>query len=134
MWIIVHCGSSREPYGTLQHFHSRFASPAQGQQNSYIWANSQYTNPEYDAIINQMDAHPAVADGCARTSIWRARRPISSCATCVEITLAEERHVVTFNNTYWTGWMNASNPYAAPYSLWAPFLLSFLKIEPGPGQ
>ena len=42
MWIIVHCGSSREPYGTLQHFHSRFNSPAQGQQNIYIWANSQY--------------------------------------------------------------------------------------------
>ena len=55
MWIIVHCGSSREPYGTLQHFHSKFNSPAQGQQNSYIWANSQYKNPEYDAIINQMD-------------------------------------------------------------------------------
>jgi hypothetical protein len=41
--------------------------------------------------------------------------------------------VVTFNNTYWTGWMNTANPYAAPYSLWAPFLLSFLKVEPGPG-
>ena len=21
MWVIVHCGSSNEPYGTLQHFH-----------------------------------------------------------------------------------------------------------------
>jgi len=52
----------------------------------------------------------------------------------VEITLAEERHVVTFNNTYWTGWMNAANAYAAPYSLWAPFIQSFLKIQPGPGQ
>ena len=41
--------------------------------------------------------------------------------------------MVTFNNTYWTGWMNTSNPYAAPYSLWAPFLLSFLKVQPGPG-
>jgi peptide/nickel transport system substrate-binding protein len=51
----------------------------------------------------------------------------------LELTLAEERHVVTFNNTYWTGWMNTSNPYAAPYSLWAAFMQSFLKIVPGPG-
>ena len=54
-WIIVHCGSSREPWGTLQHYHSKFASSEQGKQNSYLWANSQYSNKEYDAIIDQMD-------------------------------------------------------------------------------
>ncbi len=31
-----------------------------------------------------------------------------------EITLAEERHVVTFNNTYWTGWMSAGRPVCGP--------------------
>ena len=132
-WIIVHCGSSREPYGTLQHFHSKFNSPAQGQQNSYIWANSQYNNPEYDAIINQMDGIlPSPTDA---TYVDLTDKAINIyLRDVVEITLAEERHVVTFNNTYWTGWMNASNAYAAPYSLWAPFELSLLKIQPGPGQ
>ena len=131
-WIIVHCGSSREPHGTLQHFHSRFASPAQGQQNSYIWANSQYQNPDYDAIINQMDAiQPSPTDAHYVELAGQATNIFLR--DVVEITLAEERHVVTFNNTYWTGWMNTSNPYAAPYSLWAPFLLSFLKVQPGPG-
>jgi peptide/nickel transport system substrate-binding protein len=52
----------------------------------------------------------------------------------LEITLAEERHVVTFNNTYWTGWMNSQDPYVAPYSLWAAVELAFLKIQPGSGQ
>ena len=56
MWILVHCGSSREPHGTMQHYHSRFSSPTQGEQNSYIWANSQYNNPEFDAIIDEMDS------------------------------------------------------------------------------
>ena len=46
----------------------------------------------------------------------------------IEITLAEERHVITFNNRYWTGWANTSDPYVAPYSLWAGFLLEFLNI------
>jgi len=132
IWIIVHCGSSREPYGTLQHFHSRFASPSQGQKTSYTWANSQYINPEYDAIINQMDPiQPSPSDPQYMDLTTKAVNIFLRDVT--EITLAEERHVVTFNNTYWTGWMNSSNAYAAPYSLWAAFTLSFLKIEPGPG-
>ncbi len=132
IWIIVHCGSSREPYGTLQHFHSRFASPSQGQKTSYTWANSQYINPEYDAIINQMDPiQPSPSDPQYMDLTTKAINIFLRDVT--EITLAEERHVVTFNNTYWTGWMNSSNAYAAPYSLWAAFTLSFLKIEPGPG-
>jgi peptide/nickel transport system substrate-binding protein len=132
-WIIVHCGSSREPYGTLQHFHSKFASQAQGVQDSYIWANSQYQNPEYDAIINEMDQmQPSPTD--ARYVQLTGNALSIFLRDVPEVTLAEERHVVTFNNTYWTGWMNAANPYAAPYSLWAAFLLSFLQIQPGAGQ
>jgi peptide/nickel transport system substrate-binding protein len=132
LWIIVHCGSSAEPWGTLQHFHSRFASPAQGQQNSYIWANSQYMNPEYDAIINQMD-------GMTPSPTDPAYVALASQATDIflrdvlEITLADQRWVVTFNNTYWKGWMDASDPYAAPYSLWAAMELAFLRIQPGSG-
>lgn len=132
-WIIVHCGSSREPWGTLQHFHSRFASPAQGQQDPYIWANSQYQNPDYDAIINQMDKLQPSPNDATYMTLTRQATDIFL-RDVLEVTLAEERHVVTFNNTYWTGWMSASNPYAAPYSLWAPMELAFLRIQPGPGQ
>jgi peptide/nickel transport system substrate-binding protein len=132
-WIIVHCGSSREPHGTLQHFHSKFASASQGQQNSYNWANSQYINPEYDQIINEMDQiQPSPTDPVYMGLTFRATDIFLR--DVLEITLAEERHVTTFNNTYWTGWMNSSNAYAAPYSLWAPFVQSFLRLEPGPGQ
>jgi peptide/nickel transport system substrate-binding protein len=133
MWIIVHCGSSREPWGTLQHFHSRFASPAQGQQNSYIWANSQYINPEYDAIINQMDSTPPSPTDPTYMGLATRATDIFL-RDVLEITLAEERHVVTFNNTYWTGWMNAQDAYVAPYSLWAAVELAFLKIQPASGQ
>jgi len=133
IWLLLHCGSSREPWETLQHFDSRFVSPAQGQQDPYIWANSQYMNPEYDAIISQMDGmQPSPTDptyvGLARQATDIFLRDVP------EIELAEQRHVVTFNNTYWTGWMNASNPYAAPYSLWAATELAFLKVQPASGQ
>ena len=32
-----------------------------------------------------------------------------------EIDILEELHVITFNQTYWTGWPSAEDPYAAPY-------------------
>lgn len=133
IWLLLHCGSNREPWETLQHFDSRFVSPAQGQQDPYIWANSQYMNPEYDAIISQMDGmQPSPTDptyvGLARQATDILLRDV------IEINLAEQRHVVTFNNTYWTGWMNAADPYAAPYSLWAATELAFLKVQPGSGS
>ncbi len=128
MWILVHCGSSREPHGTLQHYHSKFSSPMQGEQNSYIWANSQYNNPEYDAIIDEMDSVlPSVDDPQYMDLANRALELFLD--DVIEITLAEERHVVTFNNTYWRGFATNSNPYVAPYSLWAGFLLEILNVS-----
>ena len=128
MWILVHCGSSREPHGTLQHYHSKFNSPMQGEQNSYVWANSQYNNPEFDAIIDEMDGVlPSTEDPVYMDLANRALDILLD--DVIEIPLAEERHVVTFNNTYWRGFMTNSNPYVAPYSLWAGYLLTILNVS-----
>ena len=128
MWILVHCGSSREPHGTMQHYHSKFNSPTQGEQNSYLWANSQYNNPEFDAIIDEMDGVlPSTEDPVYMDLANRAMDIFLD--DVIEITLAEERHVVTFNNTYWRGFATNSNPYVAPYSLWAGFLLEILNVS-----
>lgn len=133
IWNMVHCGSSAEPWGTLQHFHSRFASPALGEQDPYVTANSQYINPEFDAIIDQMDAMiPSPADP---TYVALANQATDLFLRDVpEITLADHRSGVTFNTTYWRGWMSASDPYAAPSSLWAGMELALLKVQPAPGQ
>ncbi len=127
MWIIVHCGSSREPHGTLQHFHSKYSSPMQGENTSYVWANSQYNNPDYDAIIDQMDSVlPSLTD---REYLDLADQALDIFFDdVIEITLAEERHVITFNEFYWKGWASTENPYVAPYSLWAGFLLEVLNL------
>ncbi len=129
LWVIVHCGSSREPWGTLQHFHSKFNSPAQGKTDPYIWANSQYKNPEYDAIIDKMDSVlPSPTDKNYTDLVHQAvdiyLRDV------VEITLSEESWLRCYNNTFWTGWPSAASPYVAPYSIWASFLLAELKIQP----
>jgi peptide/nickel transport system substrate-binding protein len=129
MWIIVHCGSSREPWGTLQHYHSKFSSPEQGQTNNYIWANSQYQNPEYDALIDQLDSIPPSPTDTNYTDLVHQAIDIYL-RDVIEITLSEERHVRVYNYHYWTGWPNAENPYVAPYALWASIMLALLKVEP----
>jgi peptide/nickel transport system substrate-binding protein len=129
MWIIVHCGSSREPWGTLQHYHSKFSSPEQGQTNNYIWANSQYKNPEYDALIDQLDGIPPSPTDTRYTDLVRQCIEIYL-RDVIEITTSEERHVRVYNNHYWTGWPSSDDPYVAPYALWASIMLALLKVEP----
>jgi len=129
IWIIVHCGSSREPWGTLQHYHSKFNSPAQGTADPYIWANSQYSNPEYDAIIDKMDAVLPSPTDTKYTDLVRQAVDIYL-RDVVEITMSEEEWLRCYNNTYWTGWPSAKDPYVAPYSIWAGFLLAELKAQP----
>ncbi|MBN32633.1 MAG: hypothetical protein CL906_01765 [Dehalococcoidia bacterium] len=127
-WVVVHCGSSNEPWGTLQHYHSKFAAPSQGEMNSYIWGNSHYNNPDYDAIIDQMDAVPGDPNSAEYMAL--ADQALEYFLKDItEVTLAEERHVVTFNDTYWKGMMSANDPYVAPYSLWAAFIQVVLNVS-----
>jgi len=129
LWIIVHCGSSREPWGTLQHYHSKFNSPEQGTADNYIWANSQYSNPEYDKLIDALDGIPPSPDDKKYTDLVHQAIDIYL-RDVIEITLSEERWVRTYNWHYWKGWQNADDPYVAPYALWAGIQLALLKIEP----
>jgi len=129
MWIIVHAAAAvslRGPSSIPQQV--QFARA--GTQNSYIWANSQYQNPEYDAIINQMDGIlPSPLD--ATTSLT-AKAINFFLRDVAEITLAEERTSLLQQHVL-DGWITLPT-HTAPYSLWAPFELSFLKIRARPGQ
>ena len=47
-----------------------------------------------------------------------------------QIDMLEELHVVTFNDTYWTGWPTAANPYVAPYTPWEAFNIVIHTLKP----
>ena len=47
-----------------------------------------------------------------------------------EIDILEELHVITFNQTYWTGWPSAEDPYAAPYPPFDSFNLIIHNLKP----
>lgn len=127
--IFVHCGSLSEPLETLQYHHSKFSRP-EGTNTPNSMGASRYANPEFDAIIDRMDAVLAdsnpdsayMKDAAAALDIIQRDIP--------QIHLLEEFHVVTFNNAYWTGWPTAENPYVAPYTPWEAFSQVIHNLQP----
>ncbi len=127
--IFVHCGSLSEPLETLKDYHSKFARPI-GTNIPYALAGTRYENPEYDEIIDRLEAIQAdtdpdsayMQDIMAAMEIFLRDLP--------QVHLIEEFHVVTFNNTYWTNWPSADNPYVAPYTPWEAFNLVIHTLEP----
>lgn len=127
--VFVHCGSLSEPLETLQHYHSKFSRPL-GEAVPNLIAASRYVNPEYDEIIDRMDAIVASSDPDSDYMKDAAAALEIALRDIPQIDLLEEFHVVTFNNTYWTGWPSAENPYVAPYTPWEAFNLVIHNLEP----
>ena len=47
-----------------------------------------------------------------------------------QLIIAEELHVITMNDSYWTGWPNSDDSYIAPYPCWSDFTLAIYRIKP----
>jgi peptide/nickel transport system substrate-binding protein len=126
--FLVHCGSLSEPYETLRDLHSSWATPI-GESCPNIIACSRYVNEEFDPLIDEMESMPGSVDdprymelATQAVDIYLRDMP--------EIMLLEELHVVDFNETYWTGWPGAEDPYAAPYPCWEAWNLIVHNIQP----
>jgi peptide/nickel transport system substrate-binding protein len=120
--VFVHCGSLSEPLETLKDYHSKFARD-EGTAIPNLLAGSRYKNPEYDKIIDRMDAVVASSDPNSAYMKDAAAALDIAMRDLPQIDMLEELHVVTFNDTYWTGWPTAADPYVAPYTPWEAFNL-----------
>ncbi len=127
--IFVHCGSISEPLDTLQHYHSKFRRD-EGQPIPYIVAATRYNNPEYDAIIDDMLVIQPSTDPDSDYMKGAIAALDMMLADLPEINLLEELHVITFNQTYWTGWPSAEDPYVAPYPPFDSFNLIIHNLQP----
>jgi len=124
----VHCGSISEPFDTLKDLHSKWGPPI-GTPCPLSSSCTRYHNPEYDKLIDDMESMVGtpdnakyVDDAAKALDIYLRDMP--------EIMLLEERHVVVFNNTYWTGWPSAKDPYVAPYPPWEAWRLIIYHLKP----
>jgi peptide/nickel transport system substrate-binding protein len=126
----VHCGSLSEPYETLKDLHSKNARPI-GEKCPFGGALcSRYRNPEYDKLIDQLEAMPPGKPDDPKYVDLAAKALDIYLSEMPEIMLAEELHVVIFNETYWKGWPSADDPYVAPYPPWEAWRLIVHKVQP----
>jgi peptide/nickel transport system substrate-binding protein len=105
----------------LELFHSKNFVPL-GQPAPWFERNSfRYSNPELDAIVDQMlSTPPSNVDSMKSLyhdalAIWLRDLPV--------IPLTQAPALVPFNSTYWQGWPTAENAWNMPVSWWATFNL-----------
>jgi peptide/nickel transport system substrate-binding protein len=127
--VFVHCGSLSEPVETLKDYHSKYSRPLGTAIPSAI-AGSRYSNPEYDKLIDAMLAVPANPDPTSDYMKNAAAALDIAMRDLPQIDMLEELHVVTFNDSYWTGWPTAADPYVAPYSPWEAFNVVIHHLKP----
>jgi peptide/nickel transport system substrate-binding protein len=126
--IYDHCGSLYDPWQTLEHFHGKYAA-APGKKVAGVRAVTRYSNPDYDALIDQMEAHqPSPKDADYMALVRKATTILMR--DVPQIALTEEVQTVTFNTTYWTGWPSAADPYISPYQAWEGFAIVMQHLKP----
>ncbi len=105
----------------LELYHSKFNVPL-GEPAPWFERNSfRYSNPELDAIIDQMATVPleneeeTIALYEEAMAIWFEDLPT--------VNMVQAPALVPFNTTYWQGWPTADNAWNMPVSWWATFNL-----------
>jgi ABC-type transport system substrate-binding protein len=104
MYMFGHGASLVDPYAALELFHGRFsASIGTSAGNNRF---SRYSNPEYDAILDEMAPLPADDPRFQELATqaleiyWRDQ---------IDIPIIQWLHRIAYNQTYWTNWPTADN-------------------------
>jgi peptide/nickel transport system substrate-binding protein len=103
-FIFGHGGSVRDPYATMELYHSKWIRPTGTAANQfYRWKNA-----DYDAVVDSMDSigsdDPKMKELFLKgTEIWLKELP--------DVPLLQFYHRIPMNETYWTNWPTKANPY-----------------------
>lgn len=126
--VFVFCGSTFDPFDTLQGFHSKYYAPV-GSNATNSMFGWRYKNPDMDKAVTAMESMIPKRDDpkymeqvINATKIYLEDMPT--------IVLAEELHVIPGNYTYWKGYPNSDSPYVAPFPCWRDIFLMTLKLQP----
>jgi peptide/nickel transport system substrate-binding protein len=103
-WFFGHGGSVRDPYPTLNLYHSRYSAPIGTRATQwYRWVNT-----EFDALVDEMsitgEDDPNLVELFKQAmAIWIQALP--------DIPLVQWFHRIPTNTTYWDGFPSEENPY-----------------------
>lgn len=104
LYMFGHGASLKDPYATLELYHSRY-SAALGT-GAGVGRFSRYSNPEYDAILDEMA--PLSSDDPRFQELAVEALRIYWTDT-VDIPIIQWLHRIAYNQTYWTNWPTADN-------------------------
>ncbi len=115
--------SLRDPYFVLSQYHSRFVRPT-GVPADQSW---RWKNTRFDALIDRMGQVPEESPEMMELyrqvmDIWLGELP--------SIPLVQWPHRIAHNQTYWTNWPSAENPYINSAFWSRTWLLVLLNLRP----
>jgi len=104
LYMFGHGASLKDPYAALELFHGRFSAAIGTTAGNNRF--SRYSNPEYDAILDQMaplsSEDPKFQELAAQALgiYWRDQ---------IDVPVIQWLHRIPYNQTYWTNWPTESN-------------------------
>ena len=104
MYMFGHGASLVDPYAALELFHGRFSDAIGTSAGNNRF--SRYSNPEYDAILDEMA--PLSADD-PRFQELAAQALAIYWEEQIDIPMIQWLHRIAYNQTYWTNWPTADN-------------------------
>jgi peptide/nickel transport system substrate-binding protein len=122
-FIFGNGGSVRDPYFTLRLYHSRFVQPT-GTATQYFW---RWKNERFDGLVDQMGQ--TAVDNPALTGLFHQAMEIWL-RELPAIPLVQWFHRIPHNQTYWTGWPTAEDPYINSAYWHRTWLRVLLRLEP----
>ncbi|MGH2521115.1 MAG: ABC transporter substrate-binding protein, partial [Anaerolineales bacterium] len=104
LYMFGHGASLVDPYAALELYHGRYSAAIGTTAGSNRF--SRYSNPEYDAILDQMA--PLASDDPkfkelavqALEIYWRDQ---------IDVPVIQWLHRIAYNQTYWTNWPTTAN-------------------------
>ncbi len=118
------CGSINEPWASMNTLNVSHVVPVGERASSNAW---RWENDEYSALVDQIGVlplgDPAIDDLFVEAAnIFMEEMPI--------IPVTQAKKIIPFNQTYWTNWPSADNPYIHPPTWWQSTHVIIHNLEP----
>ena len=118
------CGSTSEPWSSLDNFNAKWSVPIGQRASKNIW---RWENQEFSNIVDEMSTlhsdDPKVEELFIKAmEIYMRELPV--------IPTTQARKLTPYNTTYWTGWPTKANAYTSPTDWWQNTHVIVHNLEP----
>lgn len=118
-------GAGTDLYRTLDFYNSAYIEPIGTVTQGHT---SRWSSPEMDAVIAQLrETDPSNREEVIAIGIEGLKLAVESMPG---IPTFGYIGFVSWDETYWTNWPGAENPYTQPYTHWGPFKYMTPFLEP----